>query len=91
MKDKYTLDVELNVEDSLKELKRLKQEVKDTANEIDFSIKKLRLKRKDILVVKLNTKLKQSDKMYIEKQLKKKLHRKVLVIDNSIELCSIQR
>ena len=91
MKDTYTVDVELNVEDSLKELKRLRQEVKDTANEIDFSIKKLSIKRKDILVVKLNGMFKQDTKMKIEKQLKKKLHRKVLVIDNLMELHLIEK
>ena len=91
MKDKYTVDVELNVKDSLKELKRLRQEVKDTANEIDFSIKKLSIKRKDILVVKLNGMFKQDTKMKIEKQLKKKLHRKVLVIDNLMELHLIEK
>ena len=30
MKDTYTLDVELNIEDSLKQLRELKEEVKST-------------------------------------------------------------
>lgn len=49
MKDKYTLDVELNIEDSIKQLRELKEEVKSTTNEIEFDLKKLRLKRKDII------------------------------------------
>ena len=69
MKDKYTLDVELNIEDSIKQLRELKEEVKSTTNEIEFDLK--------------------NDKMKIEKQLLKKLHRKVLVIDDSVKLFSI--
>ena len=89
MKDKYTLDVELNIEDSIKQLRELKEEVKSTNNEIEFDLKKLRLKRKDILVVRLSGMFKTNDKMKIEKQLLKKLHRKVLVIDDSVKLFSI--
>lgn len=91
MKDTYTLDVELNIEDSLKQLRELKEEVKSTTNEIEFDLKKLRLRRKDILVVRLNGMFKANDKMKIEKQLLKKLHRKVLVIDDSINLFSIEK
>lgn len=91
MKDKYTLDVELNIEDSLKQLRELKEEVKSTTNEIKFDLKKLRLRRKDILVVRLNGMFKANDKMKIEKQLLKTLHRKVLVIDDSINLFSIEK
>lgn len=91
MKDKYTLDVELNIEDSLKQLRELKEEVKSTTNEIEFDLKKLRLRRKDILVVRLNGMFKANDKMKIEKQLLKTLHRKVLVIDDSINLFSIEK
>ena len=86
MKDTYTLDVELNIEDSLKQLRELKEEVKSTTNEIEFDLKKLRLRRKDILVVRINGMFKANDKMKIEKQLLKKLHRKVLVIDDSVKL-----
>ena len=67
MKDTYTVDVELNIEDSLKNLKKLKEEVKNTIKEIDFSIKNLRLKRRDILVVKLNGIYKQTDIANIKK------------------------
>lgn len=91
MKDTYTLDVELNIEDSLKQLRELKEEVKSTTKEIKFDLKKLRLRRKDILVVRLNAMFKANDKMKIEKQLSKKLHRKVLVIDNSVNLFSIEK
>ena len=91
MKDTYTLDVELNIEDSLKQLRELKEEVKSTTNEIKFDLKKLRLRRKDILVVRLNGMFKANDKMKIEKQLLKKLHRKVLVIDDSVNLFSIEK
>lgn len=71
--------------------KIFKEDGKSTTNEIKFDLKKLRLRRKDILVVRLNGMFKANDKMKIEKQLLKKLHRKVLVIDDSVNLFSIEK
>lgn len=82
--DTYKVNLKINKDELLKDLKEIKEEVKATTKEINFDIKKLKLKRKDILIVKVNTLLKDSDKAKMEQRLKKKLHRKVLVLDNSI-------
>ena len=80
----YKLNFELNKDEIIKEIKEIKEEVKSTIKEIQFDIKKLKLSRKDILIVHMNMFLKDTDKDKIEKRLKKKLHRKVLVLDNSV-------
>ena len=80
----YKLNFELNKDEIIKEIKEIKEEVKSTTKEIQFDIKKLKLRRKDILIVHMNVFLKDTDKDKIEKRLKKKLHRKVLVLDNSV-------
>lgn len=80
----FKINFELNKNEVLKELKEIREEVKQTTKEIEFDIKKLKLKRKDILIIKMDMFLKDSDKDKIEKTLKKKLHRKVLVLDNSV-------
>lgn len=80
----YKLNFELNKDEIIKEIKEIKEEVKSTTKEIQFDIKKLKLSRKDILIVHMNMFLKDTDKDKIEKRLKKKLHRKVLVLDNSV-------
>ena len=82
--DTYKINLEINKEGILKDLKEIKEEVKAITKEINFDIKKLKIKRKDILIVKVNVFLKDSDKTKMEQRLKKKLHRKVLVLDNSI-------
>lgn len=82
--DTYKVNIEINKDGLLKDLKEIKEEVKATTKEINFDIKKLKLKRKDILIVKVNMFLKDSDKTKMEQRLKKKLHRKILVLDNSI-------
>ena len=82
--DTYNVNIELNKDEVLRGLKEIKEELKSTTKEIEFNIKKLRLKRKDILIVKVNMFLKDSDKTKMEQRLKKKLHRKILVLDNSI-------
>ena len=82
--DTYTINLELNKDEILKDLKEIKKEIKETTKEIEFDIKKLKLKRKDILIIKMDVFLKDTDKDRIEKRLKKKLHRKVLVLDASV-------
>lgn len=81
----YTLNVDIQTDNALKQLRQIKQEVKRVVKECTYEIKKLKLKRKDILIVKMNAFLKDDDKDRLEKRLKKKLHRKVLVLDNSVK------
>ena len=82
--DTYKVNLEINKEEIMKDLKEIKEEVKTVTKEIDTDIKHFRLKRKDILIVKVDMFLKDSDKDRMEQRLKKKLHRKVLVLDNSV-------
>ncbi len=81
----YTLNVDIQTDNALKQLRQIKQEVKRVVKECTYEIKKLKLKRKDILIVKMDSFLKDDDKDRLEKRLKKKLHRKVLVLDNSVK------
>lgn len=83
--DSYKINLEINKEELLKDLKEIKNEVKSVTKEIDNDIKLIRLKRKDVLLVKLNGIFKEADKTIIAKQLKKTLHRKVIVIDQFVE------
>jgi thiamine monophosphate kinase len=83
-RDTYKIDLEINKEEILKDLKEIKKEFKQTTKEISLDTKKLKLKRKDILIIKVDMFLKDCDKDKAEKRLKKKLHRKVLVLDNSV-------
>jgi hypothetical protein len=83
--ESYKINLEINKEELLKDLKEIKNEVKSVTKEIDTDIKHIRMKRKDILLIKLNGRFKEADKKDIEKQLKKTLHRKVFVVDNLIE------
>lgn len=82
--DTYKVNLEINKDEILKDLKEIKEEVKATTKQISFDIKKLKLKRKDILIIKVDMFLKDSDKDKMEQRLKKKLHRKVLVLDNRV-------
>ncbi|WP_405317591.1 hypothetical protein [Faecalibacillus faecis] len=82
--DTYKVNLEINKDEILKNLKEIKEEVKAITKEINFDIKKLKLKRKDIFIIKVDMFLKDSDKDRMEQRLKKKLHRKVLVLDNSV-------
>lgn len=89
--NKYTLKVDIQIDNALQQLRTIKKEVREVVKECDYELNKLLLKRKDILVVRLNGLFKQSDIEQIEKKLKKKLHRKVLVINQGIELETIER
>lgn len=82
--DKYKVDLEINKDEILKDLREIKNEVKSVTKEIDSDIKHLRLKRKDILIVKIDMYLKEDDIQKIEQRLRKKLHRKVLVFDKTV-------
>lgn len=68
----------------LQNIVNLKKEIRKEIKGMNFDIKRLRLKRKDILIIKVDMFLKDSDKDKMEQRLKKKLHRKVLVLDNRV-------
>jgi superfamily I DNA and RNA helicase len=89
--NKYTLNVDIQIDNALQQLRTIRKKVKEVVKECNYKLNKLSLKRKDILVVRLNCMLKQNDIEQIEKRLKKKLHRKVLVINRDIELETIKR
>lgn len=85
----YKLNFELNKDEIIKDLKEIKKEFKSTAKEIQFDIKKLKLKRKDILVIKLHGFYKAKDIEIMKKQLEKQLHRNVLLIDDKIDISHV--
>ena len=90
-KDEYQIKVDIDIDEALKDIRKVKEEVKECVKETSFEIKKLNLKWRDTLVVKVNGLLKEYDQKMIEKKLKKKLHRKVLVIDSRIDLSVLQK
>ena len=87
--EKYKINLEINKEEILKDIRDIKKEVKETTREIEFEISKLQLKRKDILVIKTNAMFRAEDLMKIKKNLEKQLHRRVLVIDNTIDISHV--
>lgn len=89
--NKYKLKVDIEIDNALKQLRQIKKEVKEVVKECDYELNKLSLKRKDMLVVKLNGIYKQSEIKRIEKEIRKKLNRKVLVINQGIELAVIEK
>ena len=91
IEDDYKINLEINKEGLLKDLKEIKEEVKSVTKEINTNIQCLKLNRKDILVVKVDLFLKEADKLKIAKQLGKRLHRKVLVIYKNTDLEIIKR
>jgi predicted nucleotidyltransferase len=89
-RDSIKVNIETNIEDELnkarqarEEIKQLKNEIKEIAK-IDYNVNILNLKRKDILVVRLNGIMTSDLKDNLEKQLKKLLKRKVLVVDERV-------
>ncbi len=87
--EKYKINLEINKEEILKDIRDIKKEVKETTREIEFEISKLQLKRKDILVIKTNAIFRAEDLIKIKKKLEKQLHRRVLVIDNTIDISHV--
>lgn len=80
----YKIRLEVNKDEVLKDIKEIKKETGSIIKDAEYNINKIRLKRKDILIVKYDMYLKDSDKNKIEKTLKNKLHRKVIVLDKSV-------
>lgn len=76
----------INKEEILKDIRDIKKEVKDTVKNCEYEISKLRLKRKDILVIKIHALYKASDMKIIKKNLEKQLHRRVLLINDLIDI-----
>ena len=89
IKSECEIILDINKEKAIKDLKEIKAEAESIIKDMDYSIGKLRLKRKDILIVKMDQLISPQYKAMIEKQLKKQLHRKVIVIDKTINSMSV--
>lgn len=87
--DAYKIKLKLNKDEILKDIIEVKKKVKDTVKECTFELNKLELKRKDILVIKLHGLYKAKDIEIMKKQLEKQLHRKVLLIDDKIDISHV--
>lgn len=81
----YEFNIKTNKEEVLKDFKEIKQEAEKLIRETEYTLNKITLKRKDVLVIRVDMLLKEEDKRAIEERLKKKLHRKVLVLDNFVK------
>ena len=84
-KEPVKVEVELDTEEAMKQLNNLEDKIKSVIGNIGFKCNTFRLKRKDILIVKLSGCFNYQTRTDLEKQLKKKFHRNVLVIDNIID------
>ena len=82
MKNNITYELEINTEKALKDLEKIKQTIKSC----EFEINKLRLKRKDILVIKIH---KENDLDKIKRKIKKQIHRKILILDEKTSIYGI--
>ena len=89
IKSECEIILDINKEKAIKDLKEIKEEAESIIKDLDYNIGKLRLKRKDILIVKMDQLISPQYKAMIEKQLKKQLHRKVIVIDKTINSMSV--
>ena len=87
----YKLNVDIQIDNALQQLRQIKKEVREVVKECNYELNKLTLKRKDVLVVKINGMYKTKTLQQIEKTLKKKLHRKVIVVNQDVELETIRR
>lgn len=85
----YKLKIEIDKDQVLKDIREVKKEVKELVKECTFELNKLELKRKDILAIKLHALYKAKDIEIMKKQLEKQLHRKVLLIDDQIDISHV--
>jgi len=85
----YKIRIEVNKDELLKDIRNIKKEVKEIVNECEYEINKLKLKRKDILVVKVHALYKANDMKAIKKKLEKQLHRRVLLINDSMDISHV--
>lgn len=87
--DTYKVNLEINKEEVLKDIRDIREEIKKTTKDMEFEIKKLQLRRRDILVVKTKTMLSPRDIKELKKNLEKQLHRRVLIIDELIDITNV--
>lgn len=85
----YKIKLELNKDEILKDIREVKKELNIIVKECTFELNKLELKRKDILVIKLHSLYKTKDAEIMKKQLEKQLHRKVLLINDNMDISHI--
>ncbi len=84
--DCYKINLEINKEEILKDIRDIKKEVENTVKNCEYEISKLNLKRKDILVIKVHAFYKANDMEKIKKKIEKQLHRRVLLINDHIDI-----
>ena len=85
----YKLKIEIDKDEALKDIKEVKKEVKELVKECTFELNKLELKRKDILVIKLHAFYKAKDIEWMKKQIEKQLHRKVLLLNDTVDISHV--
>jgi len=81
----YEIDLKINKDAFLKDLREIKAEVKSVSKDINMEVKKLRLKWNDVLVIRIDGLIKLSEREGIQKRLSKQLHRKVIVLDRFVK------
>ena len=84
--NKSELKIEIDKDEALKDIRKVKKEVRQAVKECTFEINKLELKRRDILVIKVHSFFKANDMKRMKKELEKQLHRKVLLINDGIDI-----
>lgn len=88
-----SIDIEVNIDKYkfLKDLKELKDFLKDTLKILDYEMNRVRLKRKDVLILKTSMILHKEEKEKLEKYISKKLKCKVIAINKDTEIEIIER
>lgn len=87
--DNYNINLTINKDKFLKELRDIKKEIEEvTEVKGILEINRFKLKRRDILILHVLGVHKQSDVERMEKELKKKLRRKVLILDERVDKLS---
>lgn len=87
--DSYKINLEINKEEVLKDIRCIKKELKEVVKDCKYEINKIKLGRKDVLVVKVHALYSTNDMKTIKKELKKHLHRRVLLINDTIDISHV--
>ena len=85
-----TAKIEIETDEALNKLKIFKEDLKSIIKDWNYQVSKLTLKRKDILLIKMNCILLEKDIKSIEKRIKKKIHRKIIIIDSRMDVSKIE-
>ena len=88
-RNEYQIELKINKDEVLKDIRQIKKETEKIIKDCEFNVNKLRLKRRDILVIKVKATISPEATDVIAKQLKKKLRRNVLIIDERMDISNI--